>query len=113
MARSAFDYVRGGPAKFYDWLSKESVALPEGPAIWVCGDCHVGNLGPTANEKGSFKVEIRDFDRTVIGNPVHDLIRLGLSLVGCGRLGSSGPDDRRDTEIDEQFLRSRDRFGLP
>ena len=34
---------------------------------------------PTAN----FKVEIRDFDQTVIGNPAHDLIRLGLSLAAA------------------------------
>jgi uncharacterized protein (DUF2252 family) len=79
MARSAFDYVRGGPT--YEWLSKEPAAIPAGPEIWICGDCHVGNLGPTANVEGEFKVEIRDFDQTVIGNPAHDLVRLGLSLA--------------------------------
>jgi len=83
MARSAFDYVRGSPTKFYEWLSKESEALPEGPAIWICGDCHTGNLGPTANAEGKFQVEIRDFDQTVVGNPTHDLIRLGLSLASA------------------------------
>ena len=81
MARSAFDYVRGGPTKFYEWLSKEPAAIPAGPEVWICGDCHVGNLGPTANVEGEFKVEIRDFDQTVIGNPAHDLVRLGLSLA--------------------------------
>jgi uncharacterized protein (DUF2252 family) len=49
----------------------------------ICGDCHVGNLGPVANADGRFKVEIRDFDQTVIGNPAHDLIRLGLSLAAA------------------------------
>lgn len=50
MARSAHAYVRGNTARFYDWLdSVERVALPEGPTIWICGDCHIGNLGPVAD----------------------------------------------------------------
>jgi uncharacterized protein (DUF2252 family) len=53
--------------------------LPEGPAIWICGDCHVSNLGPLAGIRGDVSVNIRDLDQTVIGNPAHDLIRLGLS----------------------------------
>jgi uncharacterized protein (DUF2252 family) len=59
--------------------------LPEGPAIWICGDCHVGNLGPVADEQGRVAVQIRDFDQTVIGNPAHDLVRLGLSLATAAR----------------------------
>ena len=62
MARSALDYVRGSPMQFYEWLEKGSAAIPEGPEVWICGDCHVGNLGPVANADGRFKVEIRDFD---------------------------------------------------
>ena len=81
MATSAHAYVRGNTAKFYDWLdSSQHAALPEGPAIWICGDCHIGNLGPVANADGDVEIQIRDFDQTVIGNPSHDLIRLGLSL---------------------------------
>jgi uncharacterized protein (DUF2252 family) len=84
MARSALDYVRGSPTQFYEWLEKESAAVPQGPEVWICGDCHVANLVPGANAEGQFKVEIRDFDQTVIGNPAHDLIRLGLSLAAAG-----------------------------
>jgi uncharacterized protein (DUF2252 family) len=83
MARSALDYVRGSPMQFYEWLEKGSAAIPQGPEVWICGDCHVGNLGPIANADGRFKVEIRDFDQTVIGKPAHDLIRLGLSLAAA------------------------------
>jgi uncharacterized protein (DUF2252 family) len=83
MARSALDYVRGSRTRFYEWLEKGSAAVPQGPEVWICGDCHVGNLGPVANADGQFKVEIRDFDQTVIGNPAHDLIRLGLSLAAA------------------------------
>lgn len=81
MARSAHAYVRGNTSKFYEWLdANQNLALPSGPSIWICGDCHVGNLGPVANADGDVEIQMRDFDQTVIGNPAHDLIRLGLSL---------------------------------
>jgi len=86
MAESVHAYVRGNAVQFYAWLSGLHVgALPEGPAIWICGDCHVGNLGPVADEQGRVAVQIRDFDQTVIGNPAHDLVRLGLSLATAAR----------------------------
>src|SRR5450830_1368373 len=86
MARSTQAYVRGSTVKFYEWLdSSPPSRLPEGPAIWICGDCHVGNLGPIADTKGEVAIEIRDFDQAVIGNPAHDLIRLGLSLAMSAR----------------------------
>src|SRR5271170_1992313 len=91
MARSAHAYVRGSTVSFYEWLeSSRRVKLPEGPPVWICGDCHVGNLGPLADTKGHVLVQIRDLDQTVIGNPVHDLVRLGLSLASAAR-GSDLP----------------------
>ncbi|HEX3382990.1 MAG TPA: DUF2252 domain-containing protein [Paraburkholderia sp.] len=91
MARSAHAYVRGNTSKFYEWLDGiEGHALPEGPAIWICGDCHTGNLGPVADAQGRVEIQIRDLDQTVIGNPAHDLIRLGLSLATAAR-GSDLP----------------------
>ncbi len=91
MARSAHAYVRGSTSKFYDWLeTSEGHAVPEGPPVWICGDCHIGNLGPVANADGRIAVQIRDLDQTVIGNPDHDLIRLGLSLATAVR-GSDLP----------------------
>ncbi len=89
MARSPHAYVRGNTQRFYEWIIETSGdSLPMGPAIWICGDCHTGNLGPIANRKGKVEVHIRDLDQTVIGNPVHDLVRLGLSLATAAR-GSS------------------------
>jgi uncharacterized protein (DUF2252 family) len=91
MARSAHAYMRGNTQQFYDWLYTPTAAsLPRGPAIWICGDCHLGNLGPVANARGEVELEIRDLDQTVIGNPAHDLIRLGLSLATAAR-GSDLP----------------------
>ncbi|MBH1991477.1 MAG: DUF2252 family protein [Sphingomonadaceae bacterium] len=92
MARSTHAYVRGNTAKFDDWLAEAGLArhLPEGPAIWICGDCHLGNLGPVGDAGGKVDVQIRDLDQSVIGNPAHDLIRLGLSLATAAR-GSDLP----------------------
>jgi uncharacterized protein (DUF2252 family) len=91
MSRSSHAYVRGNTVKFYEWLeSQKNGSLPSGPPIWICGDCHVGNLGPLANASGQVEIQIRDFDQTVIGNPAHDLIRLGLSLASAAR-GSDLP----------------------
>jgi len=90
MARSAHAYVRGSTVRFYEWLDARPTEVPDGPPIWICGDCHLGNLGPLADRKGRVAVQIRDLDQTVIGNPAHDLIRLGLSLASAAR-GSDLP----------------------
>lgn len=86
MARSSHANVRGNTLKFYEWLDEgNGNQIPEGPSIWICGDCHLGNLGPVADPNGNVEIQIRDFDQTVIGNPAHDLIRLGLSLATAVR----------------------------
>lgn len=86
MASSAHAYVRGSTRRFYEWLSQtEHANIPSGPPVWICGDCHVGNLGPVANSSGGLAIQIRDLDQTVIGNPAHDLIRLALSLAMAAR----------------------------
>jgi uncharacterized protein (DUF2252 family) len=91
MAESAHAYVRGSTVKFYEWLEAENrPSLPDGPPVWICGDCHMGNLGPVASAEGLVETQVRDLDQTVIGSPAHDLVRLGLSLVMAAR-GSNLP----------------------
>ena len=91
MAESSHRYVRGSTVKFYEWLEHlRAGVLPDGPPVWICGDCHMGNLGPVANAAGQIEIQIRDLDQTVIGNPAHDLVRLGLSLASAAR-GSDLP----------------------
>lgn len=113
MARSAHAYVRGNTLKFYEWLgSLERGALPEGPLIWICGDCHVGNLGPVASSKGKVEIEIRDLDQTVIGNPAHDLIRLALSLATAAR-GSDLPGVSTALMMEEMIVGYEDAMKNP
>ena len=91
MARSAHAYVRGSTQQFYAWLDDVDAGLvPSAPPVWICGDCHLGNLGPLADATGKVRIRIRDLDQTVIGNPAHDLIRLSLSLSTAAR-GSDLP----------------------
>jgi uncharacterized protein (DUF2252 family) len=91
MAQSAHAYVRGNTLHFYEWLKKHSArSIPEGPPIWISGDCHVGNIGPLADSDGHIEIQIRDLDQTVMGNPAHDLVRLALSLATAAR-GSDLP----------------------
>jgi uncharacterized protein (DUF2252 family) len=91
VASSVQAYVRGNTHKFYEWLgAADSSNIPEGPPVWICGDCHLGNLGPLADTDGQIAIQIRDLDHSVIANPAHDLIRLGLSLAMAAR-GSDLP----------------------
>jgi uncharacterized protein (DUF2252 family) len=86
MARSAHAYVRGSTERFYEWIASDAgTKVPRGPDVWICGDCHVGNLGPIGHPEGKAVVELRDLDQTVIGNPAHDVVRLGLSLAMSAR----------------------------
>lgn len=82
MSTSAHAYVRGTTESFYDWLATTGrKKLPQGPRVWIDGDCHVGNLGPIASVEGAVEIALRDLDQTVIGSPSHDVIRLALSMA--------------------------------
>jgi uncharacterized protein (DUF2252 family) len=85
MARSVGTFIRGSTGKFYEWLGASGAYIPRGPPIWICGDCHVGNLGPIAGAEDDIQIQIRDFDHATVGNPTIDLIRLGLSLAADAR----------------------------
>jgi uncharacterized protein (DUF2252 family) len=86
LSRTVLRGAVGGNADcLLDLLREHSHSLPEGPAVWICGDCHMGNLGPVASHDGAIEIEIRDVDQTVVGNPAHDIVRLALSLASAAR----------------------------
>ena len=61
MAESAHRYVRGNTKQFYQLLEANSGKnIPEGPPVWICGDCHIGNIGPLAAADGKVEIQIRD-----------------------------------------------------
>ncbi|MBV9827171.1 MAG: DUF2252 family protein [Alphaproteobacteria bacterium] len=111
MARSAHAYVRGNTLKFYEWLERAGDRrIPEGPPVWICGDCHIGNLGPLADADGGINMQVRDLDQTVIGNPSHDLIRLGMSLATAAR-GSDLPGVTTARMVEEMILGYEEALG--
>lgn len=113
MAKSPHAYIRGTTVQFYRWLDElKKGALPEGPSIWICGDCHVSNLGPLASAEGKVSVSVRDLDQTVIGNPVHDIIRLGLSLASAAR-GSALPGITTAHMLEQVILGYTDALTRP
>jgi uncharacterized protein (DUF2252 family) len=68
MARSAHAYVRGNTQKFYEWLeSAAGKLIPEGTPVWICGDCHVGNIGPVANVKGALRWQSEILTKSLSG----------------------------------------------
>lgn len=86
MVRSVHAFVRGSTALFYDWLTTHAGrGIPQGPTLWICGDAHVGNLGPIARCDERVEVEVRDLDQGALGNPAIDLVRLALSLAMAAR----------------------------
>jgi uncharacterized protein (DUF2252 family) len=104
MARSAHAYLRGNTLQFYEWLHESAGrSIPVGPPVWICGDCHVGNLGPVASAEGEIDIEIRDLDQTVIGNPAVDVIRLALSLATAAR-SSDLPGVTTATMLEEMMV---------
>ena len=104
MASSPHAYVRGNTEQFYRWLEENDVKnLPSGPPVWICGDCHNGNLGPVGDAEGKVSIQIRDLDQTVIGNPSHDLIRLALSLASAIR-GSDLPGVTTARMLEQMML---------
>jgi uncharacterized protein (DUF2252 family) len=97
MARSAHAYVRGSTVQFYEWLeSQKRGTLPEGPPVWICGDCHAGNLGPVAGTDGRIEIQIRDLDQTVVGNPAHDLEQMIEGYQAALRQAADTIDDAPD-----------------
>ena len=113
MASSAHAYVRGSTVEFYKWLQERSEqTVPKGPPVWICGDCHVGNLGPLADADGRVHVQIRDLDQTVVGNPNHDLIRLALSLASAAR-GSDLPGVTTAHMLEQMMIGYRRALARP
>ena len=103
MAKSPHAFVRGNTEQHYEWMAGLDVRLPEGPALWICGDCHVGNLGPLADGDGNVDIQIRDLDQATFGNPVHDIVRLALSLASAAR-GSNLPGATTARMIEEMVI---------
>ena len=39
-------------------MREDTGKVPAGPPLWICGDCHLGNLGPLADADGNVDVRV-------------------------------------------------------
>ena len=77
--------------KFYEWLEvQKRGTLSEGLAVWILRRLSCRQSWTAGDANGKIRVQIRDLDQTVVGNPSHDLIRVALSLATASR-GSNLP----------------------
>ena len=100
MASSAHAYVRGSTVQFYRWLGGQGKrAVPKGPAIWICGDCHAGNLGPLAAPDG--KVHVQASSTSIVASSGRDLrvlderLQLSRSITVCGFIEGADKKEAR------------------
>ncbi len=72
------------------WRVRAGVRCPEDRPSGSAATATSAISGPVASTDGKLAIQVRDLDQTVIGNPAHDMIRLGLSLAMAAR-GSDLP----------------------
>ena len=75
MARDSHAYVRGSTARYYEWLAA-GPKIPVGPSVWICGDCHISNLGPVAASDGS--VTVKDDEERIFKLPFGGIAKAKL-----------------------------------
>jgi uncharacterized protein (DUF2252 family) len=90
MAASMHGYVRARADLFFEVVERHRT-IPEGPPIWISGDCHGENIGAVADAEGHARMDLNDLDETAVGLPAHDVLRLALAIVVAARdAGVSG-----------------------
>lgn len=86
VAAGTHAFIRASAGFFYAEVERLGPgAVPAGPEIWICGDCHAENIGAISGEGAAPAIEMNDFDETVIGAPALDVLRMALALAAVGR----------------------------
>jgi uncharacterized protein (DUF2252 family) len=94
---------RSARANFYERLKSSRIEVPTGPAFVDLRPLSCRQSRSGRDKIGHVDCKIRDLDQTIIGNPAHDLIRLGLLLAMAAR-GSNVPG-LRTGRMTEQLAR--------
>jgi len=79
MAENVFRFFRGTCHLFYQRLAKFS-AVPASPAVWVCGDLHLENLGSYRADNELVYFDLNDFDESLLAPSLWELLRLMASI---------------------------------
>jgi len=101
MALSPFSFYRGAAALMAFDLSR----TPDtGLRVQICGDAHVQNVGAYAAPDGHLIFDLNDFDETIPGPWVWDVLRMAASIVLAGR--EAGDRDRENADGVADFVRA-------
>lgn len=85
MRTDMFGFFRGTCHLFYeDWPANSP--LNEAPAVWNCGDFHLGNLGSYKADNRLVYFNINDFDESALAPSTWDLARMLTCLMISTRL---------------------------
>jgi len=81
-----YRFFRATAHLFFEDIPKNSF-LYKAPPVWICGDLHLENFGSYKGDNRVAYFNINDFDESVLGSPLLDVIRLLTSLhVAAGNL---------------------------
>ena len=80
MTESPFRFFRGTCHLFYNDLLKQYPFKPS-PDAWICGDLHTENFGSFKGANRLVYFDMVDFDETLLGPVLWDVVRLATSIV--------------------------------
>ena len=87
MQADAFAFFRGSAPLYYARLAA-APPLPASPAVWLCGDAHVENVGSYRGDNDLVYFDVNDFDEALRGPLLWDVGRLAVSvLLAAARFG--------------------------
>lgn len=103
MQKDALGFFRGTCHLFCeDW--PQSDALNKTPAVWVCGDLHIENVGTYKGDNRLVYFDIADFDESILAPCAWDLARLATSALIAAKV--RGLKRKQARELCDVFLRA-------
>ena len=95
MRESAFAFLRGSCALFYDRLPRGGI-FDSAPLVWISGDLHLENFGSYRADNRLAYFDINDVDESALAPASWELVRfLASVLVGARGLGIKASRRRR------------------
>nr|WP_238139393.1 DUF2252 family protein [Roseateles aquatilis] len=89
---STFRFLRGTCHLFYERLPRGDV-FKTAPAVWVCGDLHLENVGSYKADNRLTYFDLNDFDEAALAPASFDLVRYLSSIRIAAEELAIGPDD--------------------
>src|SRR5579863_7860028 len=92
MEGDAFRFFRGSNHLFFEDLAVNN-PLPPSPISWLCGDLHLENFGSFKGENRLAYFDMNDFDESMLGPCLLDVVRLCTSIFLAAGMIKAGKAD--------------------